>query len=369
MDFTSLLVGAGCLAAGALAGRVRWFEKEAATSSGAGVELAAAASLAARQRAEMRAAELGVTNELLRSACLSPAPVASVAPVPGGSVSLVRTAPSARELESLASALRGFAFVDEVVVAGAEGLTWSRDETPRARRLAALATAFGSLASTLREHGAELGEVQAVTLDAKHLVARRLPAWTRGAWLIAESTSRPPSSLALDAVVSRAALLRRESAPHEPTRPPIRLRGTTGRTGEGGSRVQTLVDELSRLRTVREACAVSFTHAGRPLVTLLEDGPPSALVDELTARMHRLHRHLARALGVAIVHTGATLTTGARLTFVPLVDHSQCALLTLGTQPVEALDIERFTGRVRRLLAEDGAFSPRQLARATETHV
>jgi hypothetical protein len=372
MDVTSLIVGVGCLAAGAVAGRVRWFEKHDVPSSGAGGALDPVETLAARRRAELRVAELGATNELLRSACLSPVSVDAVptdlAPsVP--SVPSVRAVPSARELEALVSSLRGFAFVDEVLVAGAEGLTWSRGETPRARRLATLATAFGALADTLRAHGADLGEVQVVTLDAKHVVARRLPAWTRGAWLIAESTSRPPSSLALDAVVARAALLRPDVAPRDAARSPARLRGTTGRTGEGGSRVQTLVDELSRLRTVRDACAVSFTHAGRPLVTLLEDGPPSAVVDELGARMHRLHRHLARALGVAVVHTGATLTTGQRLAFVPLVDHSQCALLTLGMQPVEALDIERFTGRIRRLLAEDGDFSPRQLAPAAGTTV
>ena len=355
MDLVSWLAPGVCLVAGVVGGRLVGSKRsdELTSSSRASSREHSTQDSEARARADGRVAELSTTLELLRTANL-------VAAAPPREIS-ERSSPSARELDGLASALRGFAFVDEAVVADPHGFVWSRGETIAGRRLAAMTPLLAALARTLGQQGAEVASLSYSTAGAEHVTARPLPGWTGDAWLLARSKSHAPSALALDAVIARAALSRQSRAASEPRRAAAQLRGTTGRAGENGARAHTVIDELARLSVSRAASALAFTYAGRPLVTLLEDGPPAAVVEILVARLHRFHRQLTRAAGESVVQVGITLRGGGRLDFAPLTDESNCALLALGAYPLEPLDVERFTGRVRRLVAQGGDFAPRQL--------
>ncbi|WP_437758615.1 hypothetical protein [Sorangium sp. So ce1389] len=292
--------------------------------------------------------------ERLRATALAPDLCEPAAPVYPGR-------PSPRELDGIAARLRGFAFVDAVAVADAAGLCLSRGEDARARSLAALVPLVKRLEGAGDGALEEVVEVALVTQDARQVALRRLPAWTGGAWLATLSTSQPPSPLALDAAIAGAVLAR----PGEPasrsgarSRSEVRWSGTllSGHTAsvgaERGANTRQLLAEIERLAAATSARAVGLGQGGRLLGAVFRDGPAEPLFAAVLGAVDALRAGAARVLAVGdVARIELLLADGASLAFAPMQPRSRFALLTVTeARALDPLEIDRFVGRIRRLV-------------------
>ncbi|WP_437513220.1 hypothetical protein [Sorangium sp. So ce1099] len=286
--------------------------------------------------------------ERLRATALAPRLGEPAAPVYPGR-------PSPRELDGIAARLRGFAFVDAVAVADAAGLCLSRGEDARARSLAALVPLVKRLEGAGDGALEEVVEVALVTQDARHVALRRLPAWTGGAWLATLSMSQPPSPLALDAAIAGAVLAR----PGEPaSRSGARwggalLSGHSASVGaERGANTRQLLAEIVRLAAATSARAVGLGQGGRLLGAVFRDGPAEPLLAAILGAVDALRAGAARVLAAGdVARIELLLADGASLAFAPMQPRSRFALLTVTEgRALDPLEIDRFVGRIRRLV-------------------
>jgi hypothetical protein len=304
-------------------------------------------STARVEEAEKRGRLVG---EQLRAAVMAPA-----ADGLGATVYADRASP--RELDAIAGRLRGFAFLDGVVVAGEQGIAFSRDESEASRTLAVLiARLFALEARDSEERGAlaDIQELTLVTRDARHVALRRLPAWT-GAFLGAMSRSQAPSSLALDAAVAGAILSRptgERRAPGQVARVGSALHGAHGIVGEDrGSSTKQLAGELTRMSSVTQARALAFGREGRIICGVFADGPPESVSSALLQRLDAFTSAAARAVRSDVMRVTVKLADGSVVLFSPLQASSRFALLAVTSgAALEPLEVDRLVGRIRRLV-------------------
>jgi hypothetical protein len=267
--------------------------------------------------------------------------------------------PAPRELDAIAARLRGFAFLDAVAVADRTGLILSRVGCAEDSDVAVLAAHVASL-----EAGSEgclegLREVQVVTSDARHMTVRPLPEWTRGAWLAALSRSQPPAPLAMDAAIAGAVLSRSE----DPAEARFRLRnasgkersvlaGSSGPVGEGrGPAVRQLVAELTRSLASTGAAALFLTQNGRLLCGAQTDGPGEALAGLLAGKLSAFRDAATRALHGSVTRVEVVGRDRDLSTLAPLSSDSRFSLLSITRgAPLDALEVDRLVGRIRRLV-------------------
>jgi hypothetical protein len=264
--------------------------------------------------------------------------------------------PAPRELDAIAARLRGFAFLDGAVVADARGLPLSRDDTPAARALSALIAHAESLEK--RAEGALEGvvEISVTTQDARHAALRRLPEWTRGAWLGALAQSQPPAPLALDAAVAGALLARPEAPNARSGRPALAvasaLAGHHAIAGEDrGASTKQLTAELERIAATTGARALVFAQERRVLCGVFNDGPTEGTAAALLVALEHFRGAAARALHANIARVDVVLREGAVVTLAPLSAQSRFSLLAITSgRALDVLEIERLIGRIRRLV-------------------
>jgi hypothetical protein len=263
--------------------------------------------------------------------------------------------PGPRELDGIAARLRGFAFLDAVVVADAAGLPLSRDETRASRELASLVPKVVLLESSAGGALDGIAAVSIVTRDARHFTLRRLPDWTGGAFLGAMAHSQAPAPLALDAAVAGAILARPSTEPREgaPAGGVVSaLAGVHAVIGaDRGANTRQLVGELERMTAATEARALAFGREGQVISGVLCDGPPESVVAALLGQLDAFTAAVGRALHSEIASIELTLRDGSVVVFAPLQATSRFALLAISAgRGLDPLEIDRLIGRIRRLL-------------------
>lgn len=290
-----------------------------------------------------------LAGEHLRAAAVAPLLAAAAPPTYPGR-------PSPREIDAIAARLRGFAFLEGVVVADAAGLALSRDETLSARELAALVPRVAALETGPGGALDDIVEVILVTRDARHAALRRLPAWTGGAFLGAMARSQPPASLALDAAVAGAILARSAEATRDrgrvEPRLPSPLQGAHSIVGgDRGANTKQLLGELERMTATTGARALALGLGGQVICGVFNDGPAESVGAALLARLDAFTAGAARALRDEIVRVEITLGDRSVVVFAPLQAASRFALLAVTTgRALDALEVDRLIGRIRRLL-------------------
>ncbi|MBL8111608.1 MAG: hypothetical protein JNK60_01895 [Acidobacteria bacterium] len=261
--------------------------------------------------------------------------------------------PSPRELERVAAAVSGLAFVDAVAVADDGGLQLSRGESPASRSLASLVPVAASLAAGLACRRERVASISLVTRDARVAVLRALPSWTGGAWLGALSNGLPPSRLALDAAVASAFATRPDAGwPAVPRNAAIQtLHGTTAVTGDQA--LARLTSELQRM-VATDVRLAGLGGEGTLATAVSSEGPSPKAAAALFSLCERVRQRAARILHAEdLLRVEVTLGDGCVITFAPLAVEGRVALLTVTAgRPFEDLEVSRFVGRVRHLLGD-----------------
>lgn len=260
--------------------------------------------------------------------------------------------PAPVELDAIAARLRGLTLIECATVSDARGLVLDRATSRDANDLAALVPAVASVADDVAPL---LGWVRGVTVhanDARIVELRPLPAWTRGAWLVAQSSAQRPAPAALDAAVAHAFAVRDEQLPaaHTP------VFAATGRLGPGGPRSDALADELDRATRGLGARSVALVHADQVLAGTAAEGLPALHHARILAGMRAIQRAAAACLHASeITRVELDGEPAVQVSLAQLGDRSRLALLTLTVgRRLDALEVERVAGRLRRFL-DDGA--------------
>jgi hypothetical protein len=251
--------------------------------------------------------------------------------------------------------LRGLLFLDGVAIAGPEGLSFDQESNRLETDLATTAAVLGSLASSFEALGLPLLGAEVVLQDTLHVSARALPAWTRGAWLVAGSTGQFPNPLAVGAALALAEHLGGAGAP--PPAPRL-LPVSSGRFGERGAHTRQILDELEQGRRVCRATAAVLTRETAPLLGVHEGGPDAAFCAELLSALVRGRRHLESRLRQPVDQLSLD-TPHLRLHLAALGPKLQLLLAGPELAP-DPLLLQRFGGKIRRLQAD--AESPQEAA-------
>jgi hypothetical protein len=273
------------------------------------------------------------------------------APVPA-TIFADRPAPS--ELEAIAGRVRGLAFVDVLTVADSVGLPLGRGGVGRdVDDLAATVPAVARMTQKL--HGA-IGAVTAVAIttgDARTIEFRALPAWTAGAWLVAQTSAQRPPAAALDAAVALAFL------GHGATQPaPVGERYEAfGWLGSGNARSQAMAEELERAGTSLGSCALAIVRGGQVLAGVVKAGPTPDQMDVVAAALHALQRAATATLrSDDLVRIEVDLASGARFALSWLATASRVRILSVHVNDrADVLSVERVAGRLRRFLDDTGS--------------
>lgn len=278
--------------------------------------------------------------------------------------------PAPVELDAVTGRVRGLAFIDSVSIADASGLPLDRGANRDADDLAALVPTVGRIADELAPI---LGDVSAIaihTVDARVAEFRALPAWTGGAWLVAQSSAQRPPAGALDAAVAYARVVR--DAWSEPPRTVALTE--RGRVGASGARTELLADELDRACRGLDARTIALVLGEQVLTGVQADG---VAPDDLAVVLRALHqlqqvaRARLRADGIARIEVD--LGTVTRLSLSSLGNGSRLGFVTLTVgRTLDSLEVERVVGRLRRFMdtsaAANGGASPGALANGNGTY-
>ncbi len=277
---------------------------------------------------------------------------------------LNRLAP--RDADALASALGGLAFVDAALVADASGYALSRGTGDASSALSQPATALSSTAAAVATLARELSlasvtvlEAHVETADARHVTTRVLRGRGEGAFVVAATTSRPVSAIALDAVAQHAV------AHHDPDLVPvpasasgIRLRGATEKRAVRDTPLSPLWDELEREHAEHaDLRALVLGVDSAAVFSAAKDGPDDdARARTLRALKTFADRVASRFRDTYLTRIDVQLEGGDVLCWAPLASRSRLCLVVLGDVAATAPErVERLAGRLRRKIAEGSA--------------
>ncbi len=335
LPVVSAIVGAGSGAVGWMLGR-----KSAMRRAEQLAEDEATRSDAQLAAAELRLRELLLENARFRAISLSPREV-GVRPLFHD-----RMAPA--EHEAAVAALRGLAFVDDVVLADGDGLARTRESDGRSAGLAALAASASTLAERIAKTGVGVDEVRVETGDARHLTVRMLAGRARGTLLVAESTSRPVNPLAVDAAARLAAGETWE--PRSDVGRPSSWRGSNERERSPEALTYEVEVELDREIARAQLRAIVCGSQGRALYSSASDGPAVPIRATLFDHVDQFRRDAVRCLrSASIVRVDVVLTGAGALRFMALGDPESHDVLLLGEDgPGSTSLAERLRGRLLR---------------------
>lgn len=258
-----------------------------------------------------------------------------------------RNVPGAIELRSALAALLGMARCEGAVIADESGLAYTSEQVPRAAELARLAPlVFTSSTALAPSSGPRaVREIRLVCSDTTHVSMRPLYGRSSAFVLVTSCTSRPPSSLALDAIVAR---LDAETEPTEITS----YTPTTERMGDAGARARTLLDEIDRLLERTASTAIGLASEGSLLVASMVRGPSADRLTALTEASAKLRTRAAGLLRVDdVVSVSILLATGETFTLAPLSTGARVSLIaTTNESLLEERVVDQLRGKLRRIL-------------------
>jgi hypothetical protein len=163
--------------------------------------------------------------------------------------------------------------------------------------------------------------------------------------LVTSCTSRPPSPLALDAIVARLDAENEaiEITTHEPT---------TARTGDVGARARTLLDEIDRLLERTASTAIGLASEGSLLLASTVRGPAPDRLSALTEASAKLRTRTAGLLRVEdVVSVSILLATGETFTLAPLSTGARVSLVAATNESLlEERVVDQLRGKLRRIL-------------------
>jgi hypothetical protein len=303
-------------------------------------EEAAERADAQRLAADQRLRELLAENARFRSL--------SLAPRDAGTRPLFHDRMAPAEHEAVAAALRGLAFVDDVVLADADGLARTRESDGRSSGLAALASAASTLAERIAKTGVGVDEVRVETVEARHLTVRMLAGRARGTLLVAESTSRPVNGLGMDAAARLAAGETWE--PRSEVGRPSSWRGSNERERAHEGLPQEVESELDREISRAQLRAIVCGKEGRASYSSASDGPAAPIRATLFDQIGQFRRDAARCLrSASIVRVDVVLSGAGTLRLMALGDPESHDVLLLGEDgPASTTLAERLRGRLLR---------------------
>jgi hypothetical protein len=257
--------------------------------------------------------------------------------------------PRAIEFNALAARVRGIALVDGVVVSDETGLALT--EAPSAEQ-DAIASSIPHLHRVENSLVATLGDVSglAVMTSSMRVVDfRKLPKWTRGAYLAAYAFSQRPNVASLDAAVAYASFMR----PFEATAIKQFDCNSTGHIGRHSERTETLCKELEGQRHLTECRVLALTTGATIAAGVLQHGVDADQCDVIAATLHRLRLAIRGSLREKdLVRVELSMANGIQLGLAPLSPGSKLAImyLTIGS-PLNDLQVERSIGHLRRFLS------------------
>lgn len=331
----SAIVGAGSGALGWMLGRGRALRQAERLA-----EEEATRTDAQTAAAELRLRELLLENARFRAISLAPREV--------GTRPLFHDRMAPAEHEAVVAALRGLAFVDDVVLADADGLARTRESDGRSSGLAALAASASTLAERIAKTGVGVDEVRIETGDARHLTVRMLAGRARGTLLVAESTSRPVNALGMDAAARLAAGESWE--PRSDVGRPSSWRGSNERERAPEALAHEVEVELDREIARAQLRAIVCGKEGRASYSSASDGPAAPIRATLFDQLDLFRRDAARSLrSASIVRVDVVLTGAGALRFMALGDPEAHHVLLLGEDgPSSTTLAERLRGRLLR---------------------
>ena len=275
--------------------------------------------------------------------------------------------PAPIELDAISARIRGLTLVDSVTISDRHGFPLDRNGTRDADDLAAMVPTVSRVA---REIESVIGTVRSIavyTADSRVVELRALPSWTRGAWLAAQASAQRPTPAALDAAVAYAYAVRDVPPPGEQQI----VVGVRGRLGPGGTRSDSLGEELDRATRGLGARTVALVLGDQILAGMAADGLTAGRLESVLRGLNQIAQTAHASLRAhAITRVELDIPGAIRISLAQLGHQSRLALVTHTVgRALDPLEVERVVGRLRRFLDTSPAMSAPGSSAPTTTGV
>ncbi len=256
--------------------------------------------------------------------------------------------PALIELDAISARIRGLTLVDCVTISDRHGLPLDRNGSRDADDLAALVPTVSRVAREIESVIGTIRSIVVYTGDSRVVELRALPSWTRGAWLAAQASAQRPTPAALDAAVAYAHAVRDV--------PPLGedqvVLGARGRLGPGGTRSDSLGDELDRATRGLGARTAALVLGEQILAGVAVDGLTAGRLESVLHGLNQVAKAAHACLRAhEITRVELDIVGAIRISLAQLGVASRLGLITHTVgRALDPLEVERVVGRLRRFL-------------------